>query len=88
MVRVDERTIEIANKFIDLGVLKQKNYDDCRHIAAAIVSKCDAIVSWNFKHIVNHKTMAGVKMVTAQEGYDDLFIYSPMAIIGGEPNDS
>jgi hypothetical protein len=36
--------------------LKQKSLSDCWHIANAIVSGCDAIVSWNFKHIVNMKT--------------------------------
>jgi predicted nucleic acid-binding protein len=56
LIEVDEKTIEVAGRFIDLGVLREKSFDDCQHIAAAITSECDAIVSWNFKHIVNHKT--------------------------------
>jgi hypothetical protein len=50
---------EIAGRFIDLGILKQSSFEDCRHIANAIVSGCDAIVSWNFRHIVNVKTQRG-----------------------------
>ena len=61
LIEVDERTIEVAGRFIDLGVLREKSFDDCQHIAAAITSECDVIVSWNFKHIVNHKTIMGVK---------------------------
>jgi predicted nucleic acid-binding protein len=87
-ITIDSRGIEIASRFVDLGVLKQKSFNDCQHIAAAIASGCDAIVSWNFRHIVNHKTMMGVKAVTALEGYDDLLIYTPSVIIGGEHNDS
>jgi predicted nucleic acid-binding protein len=87
-VSVDEKTIQIASRFVDLGVLRQKSLDDCRHIAAAITNGCDAIVSWNFKHIVNHKTIMGVKAVTALEGYNDLLIYTPSILIGGEGNDS
>ena len=87
-VCVDEKIIRIASRFVDLGVLRQKSLDDCRHIAAAIVSGCDAIVSWNFKHIVTHKTMMGVKAVTALEGYDDLLIYTPSVLIGGGEDDS
>jgi predicted nucleic acid-binding protein len=60
----DDTVMAMAEKFIDFGVLKQKNYADCMHIAAAIVGACDIILSWNFKHIVNHKTIAGVKAVT------------------------
>jgi hypothetical protein len=44
----------------------------------------DAIVSWNFKHIVNHKTQMGVKTITAQEGYNDLLIYTPSFLIGDD----
>jgi predicted nucleic acid-binding protein len=87
-VTVDDRALEIAGRFVDLGVLKRKNFNDCRHIAAAIVSGCDAIVSWNFKHMVNHKTVMGAKAVTALEGYDDILIYAPPSLIGGEENDS
>ena len=86
-ITIDSRGMEIASRFIDLSVLRQKSFNDCQHIAAAIVSGCDAIVSWNFKHIVNHKTMMGVKAVTALEGYDDLLIYTPSILIGGERND-
>ncbi|GMO38114.1 MAG: hypothetical protein Ta2B_17820 [Termitinemataceae bacterium] len=85
---VDDRIIKIAEHFVDLDILKKKSFDDCQHIAAAIVSKSDAIVSWNFKHIVNHKTMMGVKAVTALEGYNDLLIYEPKILLGGEENDT
>ncbi|GMO57717.1 MAG: hypothetical protein Ta2G_17560 [Termitinemataceae bacterium] len=87
-ISVDDRIIKIAERFVDLDILKKKSFDDCQHIAAAIASKSDAIVSWNFKHIVNHKTMMGVKAVTALEGYNDLLIYEPTILLGGEENDT
>ncbi|GHV24027.1 hypothetical protein AGMMS49959_19110 [Planctomycetales bacterium] len=86
-VPVDDKTMQIAERFVDLHILKQKSFDDCQHIAAAIVSECDAIVSWNFKHIVNHKTIMGVKAVTALEGYDNLLIYEPAILLAGDEND-
>jgi predicted nucleic acid-binding protein len=87
LIEVDERTLEVASRFIDLGVLREKSFDDCQHIAAAITSECDVIVSWNFKHIVNHKTIMGVKAITALEGYNDVLIYTPSILIGGEIDD-
>jgi predicted nucleic acid-binding protein len=83
-VPVNEKTVEVAERFVNLGILKEKSFDDCQHIAAAIVSECDAIVSWNFRHIVNANTMRGVKAVTALEGYDDLWIFTPSILLGGE----
>ena len=59
--------------------MKQKSFDDCQHIAAAIVNNCDFIISWNFKHIVNIETIRGLKVLTTAEGYKDILIYSPEA---------
>ena len=87
IIETDEDTVELAEKFIDLGFLKQKSYDDCRHIAAAILAGCDFIISWNFKHIVNVKTIRGIKAITTYEGYKDLMIYPPSALLEEEDED-
>ena len=84
LVSVDERAVQLAEKFIEAGVLKQKNLDDCQHIAAAILSDCDIIVSWNFRHIVNVRTIRGIKVITTVEGYKDLLIYPPSALLDEE----
>ena len=78
---VNEDTVRLAEKFIDFGVLKKKSFEDCQHIAAAILSNCDIIISWNFKHIVNVKTIRGIKVVTTLEGYRDILIYPPSALL-------
>lgn len=57
------------------------DFDDCQHIAAAILAGCDIISSWNFKYIVNVKTARGVKTITTLEGYKDLMIYPPSALL-------
>ena len=80
-VETDSNTIELAEKFIDFGILKKKSFDDCQHIAAAILAGCDIIISWNFKHIVNVKTVKGVKVVTTLEGYKDLLVYPPSVLL-------
>lgn len=79
--QLNEGTVRLAEKFIDFGVLKKKSFEDCQHIAAAILSNCDIIVSWNFKHIVNVKTIRGIKVVTTMEGYKDILIYPPTALL-------
>ena len=83
-VEITDKTMKLAEKFIDFGVLKKKSFDDCQHIAAAIVSDCDIIISWNFKHIVNVKTIRGVKVITTMEGFKDLLIYQPTALLEEE----
>ena len=84
LIAVDDDIAKLAEKIVTKGVLKQKNIDDCQHIAAAILSDCDIIVSWNFKHIVNVKTIRGIKVITTVEGYKDLLIYQPTALLNEE----
>jgi len=81
IVEITEDTIALAEKFIDFGILKQKSLDDCQHIAAAILNDCDIIISWNFKHIVNVKTIRGIKVITTMQGRRDLLIYPPTALL-------
>jgi len=45
---------------------------------------CDAIISWNFKHIYNIKTIRGVKVVSGITGYPEIAIYSPTILIEGD----
>jgi predicted nucleic acid-binding protein len=83
-VQGDEQAARIANRIIELGILRQKSFDDCQHIAAAIMSGSDVIVSWNFKHMVNIRTIKGVRAITALEGSKDILILDPFSLIGGE----
>ncbi len=74
----------VTQKMIDLGILKPKSYDDCQHIGAAVVNNCDCIISWNFKHIVNIKTIHGIRAVTNLEGYKNIDILSPTVLLESE----
>ncbi|MDR0616648.1 MAG: hypothetical protein LBG29_07570, partial [Synergistaceae bacterium] len=74
-------------QYIDAKVLKKASFNDCQHIAYACVYNCDVVVSWNFKHLVNLKTMAGVKGVNALSGYKEMFICTPTILIEGGVED-
>ena len=79
-----DETDEVKNlalEYIKGGVLKEKNIADCRHIAHAVVYNCDAIVSWNFEHLVNFKTINKVKVVNAIFHYKEMHILPPTMFI-------
>jgi len=89
LIKLDDKIESFTRKFIENEVLTEKSIDDCRHIACSIVYGCDIIVSWNFKHIVNYKTIDGVKRVSLMTGYKDISIYTPamLLFIGKGGND-
>jgi hypothetical protein len=47
----------------------------------ASVNNVDAIISWNFKHIVKLKTKKEVLGINALMGYKEIEIYSPLEVI-------
>jgi len=75
---------ELALEYVKGGVLKEKSIADCRHIAHAVVYHCDAIVSWNFQHLVNFKTINKVKVVNAMFHYKEISIMPPTMFLEKE----
>jgi predicted nucleic acid-binding protein len=75
---------DLAGEYINHGVLTKKNIDDCLHIAGAVVTNCDIIISWNFKHLVNYRTINKVKVVNAVNHYKEISIISPPMLLEEE----
>jgi predicted nucleic acid-binding protein len=80
-IDVDQEAADLAEKYIEHGVLSEKHYEDAFHIAAATVAKCQVLASWNFKHIVRVKTILGANGINRIEGYGDIQLLSPNSLI-------
>lgn len=79
---LDKETEELANLIIEEGILKPKSRDDALHIASAILSDCDIILSWNFKHLVNVATINGVRKICFYRSFNKIIdIYSPNVLL-------
>ena len=71
-----------VNKIADLIksnelLISAKHQNDRLHIGCAIVAGCDILVSYNFKHLVNVKTIKGVRGVASLSGYNSIDIMTP-----------
>jgi hypothetical protein len=82
-----EEVLSLAGQYLEAGILPKKSDRDRQHIAYACVYNCDMLVSWNFKHMVNIKTISGVKSVNAMAGYREMPIYTPTMLISGGAED-
>jgi hypothetical protein len=81
------RTLEaetLAGLYTKIGGLPPKSSVDALHLAIASTSGCQAILSWNFKHIVNLRAMNAVEAVNIREGYYPLKILSPTMLLESE----
>lgn len=84
LVEINDDTLELQEAYINEGILSKKWYDDALHVAIATVAGCDAIVSWNFKHIVNFQKIPLFNAVNVLKGYKAIAIHSPMEVISYE----
>lgn len=84
IIDIEKVVSDTAQQLIDMKILTSKSYDDCQHIAAAVEYGCDCIVSWNFKHIVNIKTIRGVRAITNLKGYKPIEILNPTVLLESE----
>ena len=83
-IAISEEIIQLRKEYVTADILGPKWIDDMTHVAAATVARVDAIVSWNFKHIVRLDKMKAYNSVNLQNGYGILTIISPKeAIING-----
>lgn len=84
LIFLTEEISNLAEKYINSAIIPQKFRSDALHIAAATVSNCDFLVSWNFKHIVRAKTILGVNGINKLTGYKEIQIVSPNMLVDEE----
>ncbi len=68
---------KLAVKYTENDIIPNKYLPDALHIAIASVYKIPVLVSWNFKHMVRHKTRIGVNSINRMSGYKEIDICSP-----------
>ncbi len=81
---ITTESVQLADKYIDEKVVGQTSHSDCIHIAIATLNYADVLVSWNFKHIVNHLRIRGYNAVNFKYGHKILDIRSPREILAYE----
>ena len=80
-VLVSEEAVRLHQAYLTYGVVGPASRDDALHVAVATVSRCDIIVSWNFKHIVHYDKIRAYNAVNLLEGYTAIGIHSPLEVI-------
>ncbi len=76
-----EAALVLQQAYLDNQVVGTHWADDALHVALASVSTCGAIVSWNFRHIVNLKRISLYNAVNMLHGYRSIEIRSPVEIL-------
>ncbi len=83
-VEITGEVLSLRDAYLAAKILGPRWSDDAAHVAAATVAQADAIVSWNFKHIVRLDKMKAYNQVNVRQGYGMLTIITPKEVLNDE----
>ena len=72
----DEEMDRLAQDFLERGVVPPSKVEDAQHVAAAVASELDVLVSWNYRHLVNVRRREEFHHISVMNGY-----YKPLQIV-------
>jgi predicted nucleic acid-binding protein len=75
-----EESTSFAKGIIESGILPPRCKEDSQHIAAAIFTKSDYLLSWNLKHLANSKTNEKIRFIIVEEYKQELAIVKPSVL--------
>lgn len=82
---ITEEAGELTEEYLRHHIVPQNKRDDALHIAIATAYEMDAVISWNYKHLVNLRKTELFNAVNLERGYTKrLAIVTPMEVIKDE----
>jgi hypothetical protein len=84
VLEYNDAAFELADKYINMGIIPIKSRVDGVHIAMAAIHNMDCIVSLNFKHINKLKTKLLTEGVHKMLDYSNPMICTPMEVLEDE----
>ena len=79
-IEITPEVIALRDAYLAAGIVGKKSLDDATHVACATVARADAIVSWNFRHIVRLEKIRAYNAINLMQGYGVLTIVPPKGI--------
>ena len=77
ILRIDDDMQALADQYVDAPIIPVAYRDDAVHIAAAVLSGQDVLLSWNFRHLVNRRRRSLVNLLNASRGLPTIEILTP-----------
>jgi predicted nucleic acid-binding protein len=72
-----EQMRDLAARYVAEGVFMPSMVNDALHVAAAVLTRQDALLSWNFRHLVNRRRRAQINQVNISLGLPSIEIVAP-----------
>ena len=78
---IDSDAVDLQSAYLDAHIVGPRWEADALHVAVATVADCRAIISWNFRHIVNFRLIPLYNGVNLSHGFPALAIHTPQEVL-------
>ena len=77
LLDVSPEAEDLARRLLDLGAVPREAAADAAHIAIAVTSGVEYLVTWNFRHIANAAMRVRIERTCREAGYEPPVICTP-----------
>jgi hypothetical protein len=79
--RSRSQAYDLAERYCKAEIIPSEYFDDALHVAVATLWRADALVSYNFAHLVRLDTMVEINAINRNESLAELFLCQPSEVI-------
>jgi predicted nucleic acid-binding protein len=72
---------KLAEAYIKEGALPRGSWEDAMHVAVATLAQVDAVVSWNFGHLVNIRRKKSIARINEKNHHRQIDIVTPEEVL-------
>lgn len=82
VLELSNNSEELADAYLEAGVIPASKPDDARHVAIATVAGLEVVISWNHRHLANERKRVLFNAVNRLAGYkQELLIHTPFEVM-------
>lgn len=85
LVAVTDAAVDTARLYIRHRIMPADPYEDALHLALASHHNCDALVTWNYRHLANPNKFDQIRRINVEAGLFVPEIVTPRQMLGGDP---
>lgn len=78
--KITNEMVILARQYISKGIFSPAMFNDALHVSAAVLTRQDVLLSWNFRHLVNRRRRSQVNEVDISLGLPAIDIVAPPEI--------
>jgi hypothetical protein len=77
LIEAKEAASKLSRELVERGPLPQSAVGDALHIAIAVTTGVDYLLTWNCRHLANAKMRTAIERVCRSNGYEPCIICTP-----------